>query len=44
MVAQIHSDQVGKEGAGWCSRSRLRDMFHGADTYTVNCVSDLLSA
>ena len=44
MAAQIHSDQVGKDGAGWCSISRLRSMFNKSDQYTVDCVSDLLSA
>jgi hypothetical protein len=44
MVAQIHADRVGKHSAGWCSRSRLRRMFSKTDQYTVDCVSDLLSA
>jgi hypothetical protein len=44
MVAQIHSDQVGKEGAGWCSVSRPQRMFNKSDQYTADCVADLLSA
>jgi len=44
MVAQIHSDQVGRDGAGRVGLLRLQVMFEGADRYTVDCVSDLLSA
>jgi hypothetical protein len=44
MVAQIHSDQVGKDGAGRVSLLKLQGLFDGADRYTVGRVSDLLSA
>jgi len=44
MTAQIHSDQVGKDGAGRVSLLKLQVMFEGADRYTVDCVADLLSA
>ena len=43
-VAQIHSDQVGKDSEGRLSLSRLQVMFNGEDRYTANCVADLLSA
>jgi len=44
MMAQINFDQVGKHGAGWCSLSRLRSMFSKSDEYTLNSLTDLLSA
>ena len=44
MFALINSDRVGRDGAGRVSLLRLQVMFEGADHYTVDCVSDLLSA
>ena len=44
MFALINSDQVGRDGTGRVSLLRLQGLFDGADHYTVDRVSDLLSA
>jgi hypothetical protein len=44
MAAQIHSDQVAKDGAGRISLLRLQGRFKGEERYTASCVRDLLSA
>jgi hypothetical protein len=44
MFALINSDQVGRDGAGRVSLLRLQGLFDGADDYTADRVSDLLSA
>jgi hypothetical protein len=44
MFALINSDRVGRDGAGRVSLLRLQGLFDGADDYTADRVSDLLSA
>jgi hypothetical protein len=44
MMTVIRSDQVAKERIGSFSAARLQSVFNGADEYTLQCASDLLSA